>query len=200
MSMFGTYYEIFIQDESGQFVRAPNPPPPEWRERKGVCRRCGEKVFVKAGPKRSFWTHGKGKTCVPKPNSVDDSITAVEQYEHNRGALSAGDDKLKSDFEEQIGSQAKAADVGAPVAQTIRPPAIVTIYRASVSDANRSFTRPAEELSRKQSAVSRKSDDPCPHFRPDAVNTGSKAGWAPGEKEWWQKHLAAKRMAWKRGR
>ena len=102
-----THYEIYYTDENGQFVRAPNPPPPEWRERKGVCRHCGEKVFVKAGPLRSFWTHGKGKTCVKKANRVDEAITAAEEYARNRGALSAGDEALKAGFEEQIGSDAK---------------------------------------------------------------------------------------------
>ena len=102
-----THYEIYYTDENGQFVRAPNPLPPEWRERKGVCRHCGEKVFVKAGPLRSFWTHGKGKTCVKKANRVDEAITAAEEYASNRGALSAGDEALKAGFEEQIGSNAK---------------------------------------------------------------------------------------------
>ena len=74
------HYEIYYEDSPGHFVPAPNPPPKEWRERKGVCRTCGEKVFVKAGEIRSFWTHGMGKTCVPKPNRVDAAIS-VDEYE-----------------------------------------------------------------------------------------------------------------------
>lgn len=95
------HYEIYYEDSPGHFVPAPNPPPKEWRERKGVCRTCGEKVFVKAGDVRSFWTHGMGKTCVPKPNRVDAAIS-VEEYEKNRGALEEGDEELLKSFEEAV--------------------------------------------------------------------------------------------------
>ena len=91
-------YDVYIKVADGVFEPAPNPPPREWRERKGVCKRCGEKVFVKAGPERSFWTHGKGKTCVPKPNPVAEAIAAAE-YAKNKGASSDGDDQLKAEFE-----------------------------------------------------------------------------------------------------
>lgn len=91
-------YEVYIEVAEGRFEPAPNPPPFEWRERKGVCKTCGEKVFVKAGTERCFWTHGKGKTCVPKPNAVSAAIEASESKK-NAGASTEGDEELKARFE-----------------------------------------------------------------------------------------------------
>ena len=95
-------YEVYIEVSEGRFELAPNPPPFEWRERKGVCKTCGEKVFVKAGHERCFWTHGKGKTCVPKPNPVSAAIEAAESAK-NAGASTDGDDELKARFEAALG-------------------------------------------------------------------------------------------------
>lgn len=99
-------YEVYIEIAPGQFEPAPNPPPPEWRERKGVCKTCGEKVFVKAGTERCFWTHGKGKTCVPRPNAVSAAIEASESKK-NAGASTEGDEELKARF---VASQEQAPE------------------------------------------------------------------------------------------
>lgn len=92
-------YDVYIEVAEGQFELAPNPPPFSWRERKGVCKGCGEKVFVKAGSERCYWTHGKGKTCVPKPNPVSAYIDASE-FQKNAGAQVEGDEALKARFKE----------------------------------------------------------------------------------------------------
>lgn len=157
-------YEVFVEVGTGTFVRAPDPPPPDWRERKGVCRRCGEKVFVKAGPIRSFWTHGKGKTCVPKPNPVAEAIDAAE-YAKNRGASTEGDEALKARF---------ADCVGEPPAP---PPAEERIRPEGVSDEEWQGTQAifggrggdewsASDADEPQAAVPPARDEPAPEPSP----------------------------------
>lgn len=106
-------YDVYIKVSEGVFEPAPNPPPPEWRERKGYCKKCGEIVYVKAGPERTFWTHGMGKTCVPKPNSVADTVAAAE-YEKNKGALTEGNDRLKAQFDAAMSAQQEEHNLISP--------------------------------------------------------------------------------------
>lgn len=191
-----THYEIYYTDASGQFVRAPNPPPPEWRERKGVCRHCGEKVFVKAGPLRSFWTHGKGKTCVKKANRVDEAITAAEEYARNRGALSAGDEALKAGFEEQIGSDAKRlAEIQEicgeqqPGTVPVAPVASTPIRSYASSQLPRTLTQEqvgAPDGKRKKAKDRLYSDEESERI------------WQQNYADYWKSHIAQKRSAWRR--
>lgn len=191
-----THYEIYYTDASGQFVRAPNPPPPEWRERKGVCRHCGEKVFVKAGPLRSFWTHGKGKTCVKKANRVDEAITAAEEYARNRGALSAGDEALKAGFEEQIGSDAKRlAEIREicgeqqPATVPVAPVASTPIKSYASSQLPRTLTQEqvgAPDGKRKKAKDRLYSDEESERI------------WQQNYADYWKSHIAQKRSAWRR--
>ena len=191
-----THYEIYCTDENGQFVRAPNPPPPEWRERKGVCRHCGEKVFVKAGPLRSFWTHGKGKTCVKKANRVDEAITAAEEYARNRGALSAGDEALKAGFEEQIGSDAKRlAEIQEicgeqqPGTVPVAPVASTPIRSYAPSQLPRTLTQEqvgAPDGKRKKAKDRLYSDEESERI------------WQQNYADYWKSHIAQKRSAWRR--
>lgn len=191
-----THYEIYYTDASGQFVRAPNPPPPEWRERKGVCRHCGEKVFVKAGPLRSFWTHGKGKTCVKKANRVDEAITAAEEYARNRGALSAGDEALKAGFEEQIGSDAKRlAEIQEicgeqqPGTVPVAPVASTPIRSYAPSQLPRTLTQEqvgAPDGKRKKAKDRLYSDEESERI------------WQQNYADYWKSHIAQKRSAWRR--
>ena len=191
-----THYEIYYTDASGQFVRAPNPPPPEWRERKGVCRHCGEKVFVKAGPLRSFWTHGKGKTCVKKANRVDEAITAAEEYARNRGALSAGDEALKAGFEEQIGSDAKRlAEIQEicgeqqPGTVPVAPVASTPIRSYASSQLPRTLTQEqvgAPDGKRKKAKDRLYSDEESERI------------WQQNYADYWKSHIAQKRSAWLR--
>lgn len=191
-----THYEIYYTDASGQFVRAPNPPPPEWRERKGVCRHCGEKVFVKAGPLRSFWTHGKGKTCVKKANRVDEAITAAEEYARNRGALSAGDEALKAGFEEQIGSDAKRlAEIQEicgeqqPGTVPVAPVASTPIKSYASSQLPRTLTQEqvgAPDGKRKKAKDRLYSDEESERI------------WQQNYADYWKSHIAQKRSAWRR--
>ena len=191
-----THYEIYYTDASGQFVRAPNPPPPEWRERKGVCRHCGEKVFVKAGPLRSFWTHGKGKTCVKKANRVDEAITAAEEYARNRGALSAGDEALKAGFEEQIGSDAKRlAEIQEicgeqqPGTVPVAPVASTPIRSYAPSQLARTLTQEqvgAPDGKRKKAKDRLYSDEESERI------------WQQNYADYWKSHIAQKRSAWRR--
>lgn len=191
-----THYEIYYTDASGQFVRAPNPPPPEWRERKGVCRHCGEKVFVKAGPLRSFWTHGKGKTCVKKANRVDEAITAAEEYARNRGALSAGDEALKAGFEEQIGSDAKRlAEIQEicgeqqPGTVPVAPVASTPIRSYAPSQLPRTLTQEqvgAPDGKRKKAKDRLYSDEESERI------------WQQNYANYWKSHIAQKRSAWRR--
>ena len=191
-----THYEIYYTDASGQFVRAPNPPPPEWRERKGVCRHCGEKVFVKAGPLRSFWTHGKGKTCVKKANRVDEAITAAEEYARNRGALSAGDEALKAGFEEQIGSDAKRlAEIREicgeqqPATVPVAPVASTPIRSYAPSQLPRTLTQEqvgAPDGKRKKAKDRLYSDEESERI------------WQQNYADYWKSHIAQKRSAWRR--
>ena len=191
-----THYEIYYTDASGQFVRAPNPPPPEWRERKGVCRHCGEKVFVKAGPLRSFWTHGKGKTCVKKANRVDEAITAAEEYARNRGALSAGDEALKAGFEEQIGSDAKRlAEIQEicgeqqPGTVPVAPVASTPIKSYASSQLPRTLTQEqvgAPDGKRKKAKDRLYSDEESERI------------WQQNYADYWKSHIAQKRSAWLR--
>lgn len=191
-----THYEIYYTDASGQFVRAPNPPPPEWRERKGVCRHCGEKVFVKAGPLRSFWTHGKGKTCVKKANRVDEAITAAEEYARNWGALSAGDEALKAGFEEQIGSDAKRlAEIQEicgeqqPGTVPVAPVASSPIKSYASSQLPRTLTQEqvgAPDGKRKKAKDRLYSDEESERI------------WQQNYADYWKSHIAQKRSAWRR--
>lgn len=191
-----THYEIYYTDASGQFVRAPNPPPPEWRERKGVCRHCGEKVFVKAGPLRSFWTHGKGKTCVKKANRVDEAITAAEEYARNRGALSAGDEALKAGFEEQIGSDAKRlaemqeiCGEQQPGTVPVAPVASTPIKLYASSQLPRTLTQEqvgAPDGKRKKAKDRLYSDEESERI------------WQQNYADYWKSHIAQKRSAWRR--
>ena len=191
-----THYEIYYTDENGQFVRAPNPPPPEWRERKGVCRHCGEKVFVKAGPLRSFWTHGMGKTCVKKANRVDEAITAAEEYARNRGALSAGDEALKAGFEEQIGSDAKRlAEIQEicgeqqPATVPVAPVASTPIKSYASSQLPRTLTQEqvgAPDGKRKKAKDRLYSDEESERI------------WQQNYADYWKSHIAQKRSAWRR--
>ena len=191
-----THYEIYYTDASGQFVRAPNPPPPEWRERKGVCRHCGEKVFVKAGPLRSFWTHGKGKTCVKKANRVDEAITAAEEYARNRGALSAGDEALKAGFEEQIGSDAKRlaemqeiCGEQQPGTVPVAPVASTPIRSYAPSQLPRTLTQEqvgAPDGKRKKAKDRLYSDEESERI------------WQQNYADYWKSHIAQKRSAWRR--
>lgn len=191
-----THYEIYYTDASGQFVRAPNPPPPEWRERKGVCRHCGEKVFVKAGPLRSFWTHGKGKTCVKKANRVDEAITAAEEYARNRGALSAGDEALKAGFEEQIGSDAKRlaemqeiCGEQQPGTVPVAPVASTPIKSYASSQLPRTLTQEqvgAPDGKRKKAKDRLYSDEESERI------------WQQNYADYWKSHIAQKRSAWRR--
>ena len=191
-----THYEIYYTDASGQFVRAPNPPPPEWRERKGVCRHCGEKVFVKAGPLRSFWTHGKGKTCVKKANRVDEAITAAEEYARNRGALSTGDEALKAGFEEQIGSDAKRlAEIQEicgeqqPGTVPVAPVASTPIRSYASSQLPRTLTQEqvgAPDGKRKKAKDRLYSDEESERI------------WQQNYADYWKSHIAQKRSAWRR--
>ena len=191
-----THYEIYYTDASGQFVRAPNPPPPEWRERKGVCRHFGEKVFVKAGPLRSFWTHGKGKTCVKKANRVDEAITAAEEYARNRGALSAGDEALKAGFEEQIGSDAKRlAEIQEicgeqqPGTVPVAPVASTPIRSYASSQLPRTLTQEqvgAPDGKRKKAKDRLYSDEESERI------------WQQNYADYWKSHIAQKRSAWRR--
>ena len=191
-----THYEIYYTDASGQFVRAPNPPPPEWRERKGVCRPCGEKVFVKAGLLRSFWTHGKGKTCVKKANRVDEAITAAEEYARNRGALSAGDEALKAGFEEQIGSDAKRlAEIQEicgeqqPGTVPVAPVASTPIRSYASSQLPRTLTQEqvgAPDGKRKKAKDRLYSDEEFERI------------WQQNYADYWKSHIAQKRSAWRR--
>ena len=191
-----THYEIYYTDASGQFVRAPNPPPPEWRERKGVCRHCGEKVFVKAGPLRSFWTHGKGKTCVKKANRVDEAITAAEEYASNRGALSAGDEALKAGFEEQIGSDGKRlAEIQEicgeqqPGTVPVAPVASTPIRSYAPSQLPRTLTQEqvgAPDGKRKKAKDRLYSDEESERI------------WQQNYADYWKSHIAQKRSAWRR--
>ena len=191
-----THYEIYYTDASGQFVRAPNPPPPEWRERKGVCRHCGEKVFVKAGPLRSFWTHGKGKTCVKKANRVDEAITAAEEYARNRGALSAGDEALKAGFEEQIGSDAKRlaemqeiCGEQQPGTVPVAPVASTPIRSYAPSQLPRTLTQEqvgATDGKRKKAKDRLYSDEESERI------------WQQNYADYWKSHIAQKRSAWRR--
>ena len=191
-----THYEIYYTDENGQFVRAPNPPPPEWRERKGVCRHCGEKVFVKAGPLRSFWTHGKGKTCVKKANRVDEAITAAEEYARNRGALSTGDEALKAGFEEQIGSDAKRlAEIQEicgeqqPGTVPVAPVASTPIRSYASSQLPRTLTQEqvgAPDGKRKKAKDRLYSDEESERI------------WQQNYADYWKSHIAQKRSAWRR--
>lgn len=191
-----THYEIYYTDASGQFVRAPNPPPPEWRERKGVCRHCGEKVFVKAGPLRSFWTHGKGKTCVKKANRVDEAITAAEEYARNRGALSAGDEALKAGFEEQIGSDAKRlaemqeiCGEQQPGTVPVAPVASTPIRSYASSQLPRTLTQEqvgAPDGKRKKAKDRLYSDEESERI------------WQQNYADYWKSHIAQKRSAWRR--
>lgn len=191
-----THYEIYYTDENGQFVRAPNPPPPEWRERKGVCRHCGEKVFVKAGLLRSFWTHGKGKTCVKKANRVDEAITAAEEYARNRGALSAGDEALKAGFEEQIGSDAKRlAEIQEicgeqqPGTVPVAPVASTPIKSYASSQLPRTLTQEqvgAPDGKRKKAKDRLYSDEESERI------------WQQNYANYWKSHIAQKRSAWRR--
>ena len=191
-----THYEIYYTDASGQFVRAPNPPPPEWRERKGVCRHCGEKVFVKAGPLRSFWTHGKGKTCVKKANRVDEAITAAEEYARNRGALSTGDEALKAGFEEQIGSDAKRlAEMQEicggqqPGTVPVAPVASTPIRSYAPSQLPRTLTQEqvgAPDGKRKKAKDRLYSDEESERI------------WQQNYADYWKSHIAQKRSAWRR--
>lgn len=191
-----THYEIYYTDVSGQFVRAPNPPPPEWRERKGVCRHCGEKVFVKAGLLRSFWTHGKGKTCVKKANRVDEAITAAEEYARNRGALSAGDEALKAGFEEQIGSDAKRlAEIQEicgeqqPGTVPVAPVASTPIKSYASSQLPRALTQEqvgAPDGKRKKAKDRLYSDEESERI------------WQQNYANYWKSHIAQKRSAWRR--
>ena len=191
-----THYEIYYTDASGQFVRAPNPPPPEWREREGVCRHCGEKVFVKAGPLRSFWTHGKGKTCVKKANRVDEAITAAEEYARNRGALSAGDEALKAGFEEQIGSDAKRlAEIQEicgeqqPATVPVAPVASTPIKSYASSQLPRTLTQEqvgAPDGKRKKAKDRLYSDEESERI------------WQQNYADYWKSHIAQKRSAWRR--
>ena len=191
-----THYEIYYTDENGQFVRAPNPPPPEWRERKGVCRHCGEKVFVKAGPLRSFWTHGKGKTCVKKANRVDEAITAAEEYARNWGALSAGDEALKAAFEEQIGSDAKRlAEIREicgeqqPATVPVAPVASTPIKSYASSQLPRTLTQEqvgAPDGKRKKAKDRLYSDEESERI------------WQQNYADYWKSHIAQKRSAWRR--
>ena len=191
-----THYEIYYTDENGQFVRAPNPPPPEWRERKGVCRHCGEKVFVKAGPLRSFWTHGKGKTCVKKANRVDEAITAAEEYARNRGALSTGDEALKAGFEEQIGSDAKRlAEIQEicgeqqPGTVPVAPVASTPIRSYAPSQLPRTLTQEqvgAPDGKRKKAKDRLYSDEESERI------------WQQNYADYWKSHIAQKRSAWRR--
>lgn len=191
-----THYEIYYTDASGQFVRAPNPPPPEWRERKGVCRHCGEKVFVKAGPLRSFWTHGKGKTCVKKANRVDEAITAAEEYARNRGALSTGDEALKAGFEEQIGSDAKRlAEIQEicgeqqPGTVPVAPVASTPIKSYASSQLPRTLTQEqvgAPDGKRKKAKDRLYSDEESERI------------WQQNYADYWKSHIAQKRSAWRR--
>ena len=191
-----THYEIYYTDENGQFVRAPNPPPPEWRERKGVCRHCGEKVFVKAGPLRSFWTHGKGKTCVKKANRVDEAITAAEEYARNRGALSAGDEALKAGFEEQIGSDAKRlaetreiCGEQQPATVPAAPVASTPIKSYASSQLPRTLTQEqvgAPDGKRKKAKDRLYSDEESERI------------WQQNYADYWKSHIAQKRSAWRR--
>ena len=191
-----THYEIYYTDENGQFVRAPNPPPPEWRERKGVCRHCGEKVFVKAGPLRSFWTHGKGKTCVKKANRVDEAITAAEEYARNRGALSAGDEALKAGFEEQIGSNAKRlaemqeiCGEQQPGTVSAAPVASTPIRSYASSQLPRTLTQEqvgAPDGKRKKAKDRLYSDEESERI------------WQQNYANYWKSHIAQKRSAWRR--
>ena len=190
------HYEIYYTDENGQFVRAPNPPPPEWRERKGVCRHCGEKVFVKAGLLRSFWTHGKGKTCVKKANRVDEAITAAEEYARNRGALSAGDEALKAGFEEQIGSDAKRlAEIQEicgeqqPGTVPVAPVASTPIRSYAPSQLPRTLTQEqvgAPDGKRKKAKDRLYSDEESERI------------WQQNYADYWKSHIAQKRSAWRR--
>ena len=191
-----THYEIYYTDENGQFVRAPNPPPPEWRERKGVCRHCGEKVFVKAGPLRSFWTHGKGKTCVKKANRVDEAITAAEEYARNRGALSTGDEALKVGFEEQIGSDAKRlaemqeiCGEQQPGTVPVAPVASTPIKSYASSQLPRTLTQEqvgAPDGKRKKAKDRLYSDEESERI------------WQQNYADYWKSHIAQKRSAWRR--
>ena len=191
-----THYEIYYTDENGQFVRAPNPPPPEWRERKGVCRHCGEKVFVKAGPLRSFWTHGKGKTCVKKANRVDEAITAAEEYARNRGALSTGDEALKAGFEEQIGSDAKRlaemqeiCGEQQPGTVPVAPVASTPIKSYASSQLPRTLTQEqvgAPDGKRKKAKDRLYSDEESERI------------WQQNYADYWKSHIAQKRSAWRR--
>ena len=191
-----THYEIYYTDENGQFVRAPNPPPPEWRERKGVCRHCGEKVFVKAGPLRSFWTHGKGMTCVKKANRVDEAITAAEEYARNRGALSAGDEALKAGFEEQIGSDAKRlaetreiCGEQQPATVPVAPAASTPIKSYASSQLPRTLTQEqvgAPDGKRKKAKDRLYSDEESERI------------WQQNYADYWKSHIAQKRSAWRR--
>ena len=191
-----THYEIYYTDENGQFVRAPNPLPPEWRERKGVCRHCGEKVFVKAGPLRSFWTHGKGKTCVKKANRVDEAFTAAEEYARNRGALSAGDEALKAGFEEQIGSDAKRlAEIQEicgeqqPATVPVAPVASTPIKSYASSQLPRTLTQEqagAPDGKRKKAKDRLYSDEESERI------------WQQNYADYWKSHIAQKRSAWRR--
>ena len=191
-----THYEIYYTDASGQFVRAPNPPPPEWRERKGVCRHCGEKVFVKAGPLRSFWTHGKGKTCVKKANRVDEAITAAEEYARNRGALSTGDEALKAGFEEQIGSDAKRlaemqeiCGEQQPGTVPVAPVASTPIKSYASSQLPRTLTQEqvgAPDGKRKKAKDRLYSDEESERI------------WQQNYADYWKSHIAQKRSAWRR--
>ena len=191
-----THYEIYYTDASGQFVRAPNPPPPEWRERQGVCRHCGEKVFVKAGPLRSFWTHGKGKTCVKKANRVDEAIAAAEEYARNRGALSAGDEALKAGFEEQIGSDAKRlAEIQEicgeqqPGTVPVAPVASTPIRSYAPSQLPRTLTQEqvgAPDGKRKKAKDRLYSDEESERI------------WQQNYADYWKSHIAQKRSAWRR--
>ena len=207
-------YEIVVEKPDGGYEPAPNPPPPEWRERKGICSKCGEKVFVKSGPLRTFWTHGKGKTCVPKPNPVSAAISLV-QYAKNKGALFEGDAEMRARYAAFSGTPlnvAMPAPEPPPEAAPEPPPApkpvvdeerkhLEGIFGGTVerrwdgSVVVGSDARPAPEAP----DPGRDESFPWDTSRNNAAPSQSKAAWAPGEKEWWKRHLAEKRSRWRHG-
>lgn len=211
-------YEIVVEEDGG-YAPAPNPPPPEWRERKGICSKCGEKVFVKSGPLRTFWTHGRGKTCVPKPNPISTAISLMH-YTKNRGASSEGDAEMRARFEAYSGFSGGGQTTEPTHAPTPVPVSEPTTPLPPVGDANQGgshdvfmgesvrFAGPVtgEQMLEKNEQGGAPNNQHLEggqgaswEGKRSVTSSKSAADWAPGEKEWWIRHLAEKRSRWRRG-
>jgi len=89
-------FQVQVKQPDGSF-KLVDEPTPDMREQVGICNVCGKEVYVRSGPKRTYWAHRYNETCEPKPGFVP-MVPSVESYATNAGAVKNPESKLEEEF------------------------------------------------------------------------------------------------------